>query len=203
MPYRPIESRRLVILLLIALLLSGATEAVPPANRRVLEGARIWLGRGSRYDASYMRMPYLGGDVPPDRGACVDLIVRSLRHAGIDLQLLIHEDRLDRPAAYPGRGPPDTNLDHRRTINQVAFFKQHALSLGTRTDPQGLTDWLPGDLVYYGRSRAWHAGIVSDRASPSGMPYIIDSHQDADGVSERHLLDRWGPILGHFRIRGR
>jgi uncharacterized protein YijF (DUF1287 family) len=145
-------------------------------------------------------MRYPGGDVPADRGACVDLVVRALRHAGVDLQERIHRDRLARPAAYPPNPAPDTNLDHRRCVNQVAFLKRHARSLTVRTDPEHLGEWLPGDLVYYGRRRAWHAGIVSDRASPSGIPYIIDSHQDAGGVSDRHLLTRWGAILAHFRL---
>ncbi len=174
--------------------------AIPALNRAILEGARIWLGRGPRYDPSYVKMRYPGGDVPADRGACVDLVVRALRHAAIDLQRLIHEDRAARPGAYAGAAPADPNLDHRRCVNQVAYLKGHARSLTTRTEVEHLREWLPGDLVYYGRRRAWHAGIVSDRRAASGVPYIIDSHQDAGGVSERHLLTHWGAILAHFRV---
>ena len=177
-----------------------AGHAIPAINRAILEGARRWLAHRPRYDPAYHEMPYPGGDVPADRGACVDLVVRALRHAGHDLQRLIHEDRRARPGAYPPRPAPDPNLDPRRCANQVAYMKEHARSLTLRTDPAHLAAWLPGDLVYYGRTRAWHAGIVSDRVSPSGMPYIIDSHQEAGGVSESHLLTRWGAILGHFRL---
>ena len=128
--------------------------------------------------------------------------MRALRHAGIDLQRLIHEDRRARGNAYRPAPPPDPNLDHRRCTNQVVYLRRHARALTVRTDRDHLEDWLPGDLIYYGRSRAWHAGIVSDRVAPSGMPYIIDSHQDARGVSESFLLTRWAPILAHFRIEG-
>jgi uncharacterized protein YijF (DUF1287 family) len=181
---------------------AGVDGPLPPLNRSILAGARVWLARGSAYDASYVAIPYPGGDVPGDRGACVDLVVRALRHAGLDLQRLIHEDRLARPGEYGAGPPPDPNLDHRRSANHVVYLRRHARSLSTRTDGAHLREWLPGDLVYYGTRRAWHAGIVSDRTSPRGMPYIIDSHQDAGGVSESFLLTRWGPILGHFRITG-
>jgi len=175
---------------------------LPPPNRAILEGARQWLERAPRYDPSYFKLAYPGGDVPPDRGACTDLIVRALRHAGIDLQVLIHEDRLARPEDYPWAIRVDRNLDHRRTAIQIAYFRKHARPLVTRTDPEHLSEWLPGDLVFYGRKRVWHAGIVSDRKSPSGVPHIIDSHQDGGGVSERFLLTHWGAILAHFRVPG-
>ncbi|MBI4169525.1 MAG: DUF1287 domain-containing protein [Acidobacteria bacterium] len=181
----------------------GGDREVPAVNRAILEGAKIWLARGARYDAAYFEIPYPDGDVPQDRGACVDLIVRALRHAGIDLQRLLHEDRAAHPAAYVTRRRLDPNLDHRLTVNHLAYFRRHARSLTTRADPEHLPEWLPGDLVYYGRSRVWHAGVVSDRASASGVPYIIDSHQDAGGVSDRYLLTRWGPIIGHFRVEER
>jgi hypothetical protein len=176
-------------------------DPLPEPNRLVLEGAREWLRRGFRYDTAYVRLPFPGGDVPGDRGACTDLVVRALRHAGIDLQVLIHEDRRAHPSAYPDR-PIDPNLDHRLTAMQVPFLRRHARSLTTRTVGGHLQEWLPGDLVYYGKERPWHTGIVSDRRHPSGVPYIIDSHQDGPGVSERFLLTRWGAILGHFRVPG-
>ena len=186
----------------LAAVRTAPANELQPLNRAILQGARQWLERAPRYDASYFKLTYPGGDVPPDRGACTDLIVRALRHAGIDLQVLIHEDRLARPEAYPREPRVDRNLDHRRTAIQIVYFRKHARPLVTRTDPERLSEWLPGDLVFYGRRRVWHAGIVSDRKSPSGMPHIIDSHQDGGGVSERFLLTHWGAILAHFRVPG-
>jgi len=39
-----------------------------------------------------VRIPYPGGDVPPDTGVCTDEIIRSYRVLGIDLQKEVHED---------------------------------------------------------------------------------------------------------------
>ncbi len=181
---------------------AAPADTLPRLNRAILEGARKWLERAPRYDPSYFRLDYPGGDAPPDRGVCTDLIVRALRHAGIDLQVLIHEDRLARPEAYPREIRVDRNLDHRRTAVQIVYFRKHARPLVTRTDPGHLAEWLPGDLVFYGRNRVWHTGIVSDRRSESGVPFIIDSHPAGDGVSERFLLTHWGAILAHFRVPG-
>ncbi len=186
----------------LAAVRTAPADDLPWLNRAILEGARRWLERAPRYDPSYFRLAYPGGDVPPDRGACTDLIVRALRHAGIDLQVLIHEDRLARPEAYPREPRVDRDLDHRRTVIQIAYFRRHARPLVTRTDSEHLSEWLPGDLVFYGRNRVWHTGIVSDRKSPSGVPHIIDSHPDGEGVSERFLLTHWGAILAHFRLPG-
>ena len=44
------------------------------------------------YDPSYVALKYPGGDVPPETGVCSDVLVRSFRKAGIDLQKEIHED---------------------------------------------------------------------------------------------------------------
>lgn len=37
------------------------------------------------YDPSYVKLDYPMGDVPRDRGACTDVIVRAFHAAGIDL----------------------------------------------------------------------------------------------------------------------
>src|SRR5262249_39506434 len=60
----------------------------------VLRGAYAQIGTTTRYDGAYRRLAYPGGDVPLDRGSCTDVLVRAYRRAGIDLQLLVHEDML-------------------------------------------------------------------------------------------------------------
>ena len=44
------------------------------------------------YDGSYQSLDYPGGDVADDRGVCTDLIIRSYRALGIDLQQVVHRD---------------------------------------------------------------------------------------------------------------
>lgn len=74
-----------------------------------------------RYDAAYVRIPYPGGDVPADTGVCTDVVIRSYRAMGIDLQKEVHEDIVRNLAVYPlhsysSAARPDTNIDHRRVF---------------------------------------------------------------------------------------
>jgi len=45
-----------------------------------------------RYDGAYHRLAYPNGDVPANIGVCTDVVIRSYRVLGIDLQQLVHED---------------------------------------------------------------------------------------------------------------
>ena len=44
------------------------------------------------YDGSYRRIPYPSGDVPAEVGVCTDVVIRSYRALGVDLQQEVHED---------------------------------------------------------------------------------------------------------------
>ena len=44
------------------------------------------------YDPAYFSISYPGGDVPKDKGVCTDVVIRTFRKIGIDLQKLIQED---------------------------------------------------------------------------------------------------------------
>ena len=48
-----------------------------------------------RYDGSYVRIPYPGGDVPASTGVCTDEVIRAYRAVGIDLQKEVHIDMLN------------------------------------------------------------------------------------------------------------
>ncbi len=87
----------------LAFLLAGPLAAQPDGDvvGRVLEGAERQVGVTVVYDGSYRRLDYPGGDVPPERGVCTDVVVRAYRNAGIDLQVLVHEDLRRAFAAYP------------------------------------------------------------------------------------------------------
>ena len=72
------------------------------------------------YDPGYYDLPYPGGDLPAHKGVCTDLVVRSYRSLGVDLQQLVHEDMSDHFRLYPqlwDRKGPDSNIDHRRVLN--------------------------------------------------------------------------------------
>jgi uncharacterized protein YijF (DUF1287 family) len=53
------------------------------------------------YDGSYRALEYPGGDVLPDVGVCTDLVIRTYRAVGIDLQQEVHEDMSVNFSEYP------------------------------------------------------------------------------------------------------
>ena len=64
--------------------------------------ARAQVGMTVRYDPEYTRLDYPMGDVPIDRGVCIDVVIRAYRTAfGFDFQTAIHEDMRDNFADYP------------------------------------------------------------------------------------------------------
>src|ERR1700746_2671858 len=103
-------SRRLWILL--GLLASAPISALPQSSAAGALDQQAFLRSRSdaaterthhpvRYDPSYVRIPYPGGDVPPDTGVCTDEIIRAYRAVGVDLQKEVHEDMAANFAAYP------------------------------------------------------------------------------------------------------
>jgi len=85
-------------------------------------------GHNVKYDGAYYSIDYPGGDVPANIGVCTDVLIRSYRRLGVDLQKEVHEDILANFGSYPskriwGLSRPDTNIDHRRVPNLQVFFK--------------------------------------------------------------------------------
>lgn len=150
-----------------------------------------------RYDGAYVSIPYPMGDVAADRGVCTDVVIRSYRALGIDLQQLVHEDMKSHFSQYPqfwGLKRPDSNIDHRRVPNLQAFFRRHGQSFAV----VGAAEYLPGDLLtWLLPGNLPHIGIVSDRRSADGLrPLII--HNIGAGPKEEDALNV-APITGHFR----
>lgn len=165
--------------------------------KNVVEGAHEQARQGARYDASYVRIAYPNGDVPITQGACTDVIVRAFRHAGYDLQKLMHEDMKKTPRDYPRRSNPlDSNIDHRRVPNQIVFLKKFGKSLPLGVSGSSIKEWRGGDVVYWKLPMGLdHTGIVSDRVGASGLPMVI--HNIA-GCTEEDCLTEW-KIVGHYR----
>jgi uncharacterized protein YijF (DUF1287 family) len=72
-------------------------------RRKLVAAAIERTSHSVRYDGTYTRIPYPGGDVPTGVGVCTDEIIRSYRAVGIDLQKEVHEDTLQNFAAYPSK----------------------------------------------------------------------------------------------------
>ena len=86
------------------------------------------------------------GDVPKETGVCTDVVIRTYRGVGIDLQQLVHEDIIAHPDRYPNIKKSDTNIDHRRVPNLGTFFKHNGTSVKVTQNP---ADYLPGDIVWW------------------------------------------------------
>ena len=153
-----------------------------------------------RYDGSYRQIPYPDGDVPRNTGVCTDVVVRTYRKIGVDLQQLVHQDMRQNFQEYPslelwGLTGPDTNIDHRRVANLQVFFKRHGKVLPITGQA---ADYLPGDIVTWVLpNHRPHIGIVSDRtALISRHPMIV--HNIGAGPELEDMLFDY-KISGHFR----
>ncbi|WP_342028073.1 DUF1287 domain-containing protein [Mesobacillus persicus] len=133
-------------------------------------------------------------------GVCTDVIWRGLAGAGINLKDLMDLDIKEHTSLYPRvAGKPDPHIDFRRVPNQYVFFQRFTESLTTElipNDPKNLAEWQPGDIVIYLEGTD-HAGIISDRRTKDGIPYLI--HNTPPFASEIKLTSYKQPIAGHYR----
>ncbi len=181
------------IILVLVTLVAPRASATERRSRvsEVLDGAyRL------RYDGSYRSISFPGGDVPIEQGVCTDVIVRAYRAAGVDLQLLVHEDMSRAFEAYPphwGLTGPDPNIDHRRVPNLATFFDRHGRRLPVSSRAE---DYEPGDVVTWRLpSGVPHTGLVSDRV-PNGTPLVV--HNIGAGARVEDVLFAY-EIMGHYR----
>jgi len=177
---------------------AGADAAADSVRARVVRAALERTTHRVVYDGAYRRIAYPNGDVPDSIGVCTDVVIRSFRAAGIDLQQRVHEDMKRAFAAYPrawGLAAPDPNIDHRRVPNLQRFLERQGASLPvTRSEddcrPGDLITWmLPGNLP--------HIGIVVDRCSRDGArPMIV--HNIGYGPRLEDVLFEW-EVTGRYR----
>ncbi|HKU38145.1 MAG TPA: DUF1287 domain-containing protein [Polyangiales bacterium] len=166
----------------------------------VLIGAHKAALNADRYDGRYVRIGYPGGDVPRAIGVCTDVVVRSLRNAGYDLQQLVHEDILSARRAYPMISRPNTDIDHRRVKSLLPYFRRHAVALSA-SDPLR-----PGDVVFMDtfpdRPGSEHVGVLADAESGSGQPLVINNWTDGTVTRAMDLLS-FVPVTERYRLPAR
>ena len=154
-----------------------------------------------RYDGSYLKIAYPMGDVPADIGVCTDVVIRSYRELGIDLQQEVHEDIKKHFRVYPSRKRwglrrPDTNIDHRRVYNLQTFFDRKGESIAISDDP---SNYKPGDLVTWQVGpKMPHIGVVLEMVSDDDPRRHLIAHNIGNGpVIDDMLFDF--KITGHYR----
>lgn len=155
------------------------------------------------YDGSYQKIDYPWGDVAPDRGVCTDVVIRSYRKLGIDLQQLVHEDRNYHPYAYPDlskrQAKPNTDIDHRRVRNLRPFFERNGQSLPITQNP---SHYRPGDIVTWTLPTGMdHIGIVVNKRSPKDPNRYMIVHNVGEGPKLEDVLFSYR-IDGHYRFLG-
>ena len=189
--------------LLAALLALPPRPAVadPGFVEHLIAAGVAQTARPTRYDGSYRRIPYPGGDVPAEIGVCTDVVIRAYRAVGIDLQQRVHEDMKRAFDAYPrlwGLRHPDASIDHRRVPNLQTYFRRRGVAAAVTSDPR---DYAAGDLVTWMLpGNLPHIGIVTDRRTADGeRPIIV--HNIGNGPELEDMLLSF-PITGHYRYRG-
>jgi uncharacterized protein YijF (DUF1287 family) len=162
-----------------------ANESPPPGDRDgdgipdpldLLIGAKKTVLDGASYDDGYFVLGYPNGDPPRNKGACVDVVVRAARNAGIDIQSELFEDARGALSVY-GLAKPDRNIDHRRVRSAIVYFRRHwqarSASYEDEKDPVR-----PGDVIFLdtfeNRPGPDHVGVASDVSSESGHPLLIN-----------------------------
>jgi len=193
------SARAAVSLVLLCLGAAGVqAAALPRQAAQVVAGAIEQTGYTRLYDPAYVQLAYPGGDPPPDRGVCSDVVVRAFRRAGIDLQKEVHEDMARHFSAYPTQWhlrAPDPNIDHRRVPNLMTYFARMGKSLPLSRKPE---DYAPGDVVAWDLGGGLlHIGVVSDTRAPDSRDYQI-VHNIGAGARLEDVLFSW-TIIGHYR----
>ncbi len=186
-----------IILILIFIL---SYKSFASFSEDLVDAAYERLQSNVRYDGSSHSIKYPNGDIPKDIGVCTDVIIRSYRKVGIDLQKLVHEDMKKSYSKYPskrmwGLTRTDTNIDHRRVPNLQAFFKRNGKNLPITSNQN---DYNPGDIVTWILPRNLpHIGIVVDKKHwQSKNPMII--HNINSGPQIDDFLFSY-KITGHYR----
>ena len=170
-------------------------------NQRLSNAALGRLRSKVRYDGSYVKIAYPGGDVSPHIGVCTDVVIRSYRKLGIDLQEQVHRDMSAAFNTYPnprkwGLSKPDTNIDHRRVYNLRQFFQRRGAAKPVTHNPR---NYKPGDVV------SWmvgpdlpHIGVVVNKRSKVDPNRFMVVHNIAHGPQLEDMLFAF-PITGHYR----
>ena len=183
-------------LILLAVCMVWNMSVAAFSSQQLVTDAKKQIGVTKYYDPAYTRLSYPMGDVPLIKGVCTDVVVRSLRQQGIDLQQKIHEDMRKHFKVYPnkwGLKAPDKNIDHRRVPNIATYFQRQGYQV---TDQ----NYRIGDIVTWDLGQGLvHIGIVSDKKSFfQKTPLIL--HNIGRGAEESDILFKY-KITGHYRIK--
>jgi uncharacterized protein len=145
---------------------------------------------------------YFANGYPPDtEGVCTDVIWRAFKGIDINIKDLLDADiKKNFQPYWRVEAKPDPNIDFRRVPNLDVFFRRFAQSLPKEIKPgdiENLSQWQPGDIIVILKPYQ-HIGIVSDKRTRDGVPYII--HNTYPRAMESSHFNLWNSeIAGHYR----
>ncbi len=190
----------------------AAGRSAPPGDRDddgIPDPVDLWIGirktllDAATYDDGYHELDYPGGDVPRDRGACVDVIVRALRNVGVDLQVELFTDERAHPRRYPMVDDPNPSIDHRRVRTVLPWFRAHWIARPSEaSDP---APWQVGEVVFMetmaSRSGADHIGWLfdPDPALDPERPQVVNAWTEGYATEAMDLLS-WVPVTERFAL---
>lgn len=167
------------------------------ATKNLLDTAFSRTETSVAYDPNYYEISYPNGDLPDEKGAAADLIIRSFRAIGIDLQKEVHEDLLSNFQRYPHlleHTQPDSNIDHRKVDILNTYLSLNAKSKLISSNPN---DYELGDIVVWKLPHgALHIGIIAPMKKDSPVPAVI--HNIGSGPKWENRLFSY-EIIGHYR----
>lgn len=177
------------------------TDDVSDFRKKLSEKALSIIDASVRYTPDYVAIDYPNGDVPAKTGVCTDVVIRSYRKLGIDLQKEVHEDMRANFNIYPknwGATKTDTNIDHRRVPNLETFFTRKGKKLPITQNPD---DYKTGAIITWMiNDKLPHIGIVTNQLSKDGKRRLIVHNVGGGQVLEDCLFKH--TIVGHFVYEG-
>ncbi|KRB57217.1 DUF1287 domain-containing protein [Flavobacterium sp. Root186] len=175
-------------------------ETAKTFGQKLSDAAISIIDSSIDYDPAYFSIQYPNGDVPAKKGVCTDVVIRSYRKLGIDLQKEVHEDMVENFDVYPnlekwGMTKTDTNIDHRRVPNLEIFFERKGTKLPVT---QNSKDYKTGEIVTWMiNDKLPHIGIVTNKKSKDGKRNLI-VHNVGNGQVLQDCLFEY-KIVGHFK----
>lgn len=181
-------------------LTSTANQTTKTFEEKLSDAAISIIDPTIEYDPAYFSIAYPNGDIPKNKGVCTDVIIRSYRKLGIDLQKEVHEDMIANFSEYPnlekwGMTKTDPNIDHRRVPNLEVFFERKGQKLLVNQDP---SIYKTGEIVTWMiNEKLPHIGIVTDKKSRDRKRNLI-VHNVGNGQVLEDCLFAY-KIVGHYK----
>ena len=186
-----------VITFLMCINLAFSQQLLDPL--KISDSAIELTNKMVTYDGAYYSIPYPNGDVPDGIGVCTDVVIRTYRSVGLDLQKEVHEDMEVNFELYPkiwGLSKPDSNIDHRRVPNLMTYFKRQGAEIPITDKGK---DYLPGDVVSWSLGGGLtHIGVLVNKKSNDNKRFMIVHNIGGGQVLEDCLFNY--TITGHYRF---